>query len=189
MCPSDPRYNQLITSSGSAEGPISYPSTSSTDILNDPFGDDAYDGVIVGVTYTNNGLVGPVPPVRVTMNTIPDGTSNTIMVGERPWSGDLLWGWWAWGSMDTTAPVVRNYAAGFPEQGCPAPAIFKPGKISDPCSFNSVWSPHQGGAQFLFTDGHVAFINYSAGTTMTASGNTLIQALCTRAGGEVVTTF
>jgi len=187
MCPSDPRYKQTIQDpSYGMEGPSSYPSTSSTDIPNDPYGDDAYDGIVVGATWTNNGNTY-VPAVRVTMNTILDGSSNTIIIGERPWSADLYWGWWAWGAMDTTMPVVRNYAAGFPNGGCPAPAIFKQGRISDTCAFNAPWSTHQGGAHFLFTDGHVSFINYSAGTTLTPSGNTLIQALCTRSGGEVVT--
>jgi prepilin-type N-terminal cleavage/methylation domain-containing protein/prepilin-type processing-associated H-X9-DG protein len=182
ICPSDPRNNQPLNGS---LGPLSYPSTSSTDTPNDPFGDDAYDGVIVGPTWANNGNTLE-PAARVTLNGITDGSSNTIMVGERPWSADLSLGRWAWGPEDTTAPVVRNYVGGFPSPGCPAPAIFKPGNLSDRCAFNSVWSTHVGGAQFLFADGHVAFLNYSAGTTLTPSGNSLLQALCTRKGGEVV---
>ena len=40
------------------------------------------------------------------------------------------------------------------------------------------WSPHSGGAHFLFADGSVRFFNYSAAP--------LLPALASRAGGEVV---
>ena len=40
------------------------------------------------------------------------------------------------------------------------------------------WSPHSGGAHFLFADGSVHFLNYSAAP--------LLPALASRAGGEVV---
>jgi prepilin-type N-terminal cleavage/methylation domain-containing protein/prepilin-type processing-associated H-X9-DG protein len=186
MCTSDPRYGQTVNDpSFGANGLNSYPSTSSTD-MNPGFGDDAYDGVIVGGTWA---LIGSswqyTAPSRVRMVQITDGASNTIVVAERPPASDLYWGWWAWGAMDTTAPMVRNYTDGFPEGGCPAPAIFRDGKINDPCSFNAPWSPHTGGGgNFLFTDGHVNFITYAAGTTLTPQGNSIIQALATRAGGE-----
>jgi prepilin-type processing-associated H-X9-DG protein len=40
------------------------------------------------------------------------------------------------------------------------------------------WSLHPGGANFAFADGSVRFLAYSA--------NTILPALATRAGGEVV---
>jgi prepilin-type processing-associated H-X9-DG protein len=87
--------------------------------------------------------------------------------------------------MDTTAPVQRNIAAGLPNGGCPVPAIFKPGNINDPCANNAPWSLHTGGGHFLFADGHVAFLNYSVATTPSSGGNSILQALATRSGGEV----
>src|SRR5262249_34967361 len=126
-------------------------------------------------------------PAPVKIVGITDGASNTIMVGERPPGGDLTWGWWAWGARDTTMPVQLNITAALPNGNCPVPAIFKAGNLNDPCSVHAPWSFHSGGAHFLFADGHVAFLNYSVGTTMTTSGNSVLQALATRAGGEVVT--
>jgi prepilin-type N-terminal cleavage/methylation domain-containing protein/prepilin-type processing-associated H-X9-DG protein len=185
QCPSDPRFGGSVNDP--TWGPnsfLSYPSTSSTDTAS---GNDAYDGVIVGWTQTSGGTW--VQPAPVRMETIRDGSSNTFMVAERPFASDLYWGWWAWGAMDTTAPMVRNVAWALPEGGCPTPAIFKPGVITDPCAFNAPWSTHFNGANFLFADGHVAFFGYSIATTVTGSGNTLIQALATRNGGEVLPSF
>jgi hypothetical protein len=134
MCPLDPRAGTTITDpTFGVESFTSYPSTSSRDV--NATGDDAYDGVIVGVTW-NNGRSVYTPPAPVTIVGITDGTSNTIMVGERPPSSTIGWGWWAWGSMDTTMPVQRN-VAGLAISGCPVPAVFKAGSLSNDCSFNA----------------------------------------------------
>jgi prepilin-type processing-associated H-X9-DG protein len=183
LCPLNPKSFVADPSAGQF-GLTSYPSTSSKD-MNAAYGDDAYDGVIVGGTWVNGGATYR-PPARVTMLGIFDGASNTIMVGERPPSANDVWGWWAWGSLDTTMPVQRNIAAGLPMGGCPVPAIFKEGSQNDPCSFNAPWSFHTGGSHFLFADGHVAFLNYAAGTSKSSGGNSVLQALATRGGDEAV---
>jgi prepilin-type N-terminal cleavage/methylation domain-containing protein/prepilin-type processing-associated H-X9-DG protein len=187
FCPSDPRNG---VSTLAPEGLLSYPSTSSADVAEgvaNGFGaSDNYDGVIVGDTRIMvNGGWQYVPPAHVTFTTIMDGASNTIMVAERPPSSDTNFGWWSWGFSDTTVAAQRNLAFGSPITGCPTPAIFKPGSLNNPCSFNAPWSFHDGGANFLFTDGHVSFLNYSVATTKTSAGNSILQALCTRSGGEV----
>jgi prepilin-type processing-associated H-X9-DG protein len=41
------------------------------------------------------------------------------------------------------------------------------------------WSPHSGGANFLFADGSVRLLRYGA--------DPILSALATRAGGEVMT--
>jgi prepilin-type N-terminal cleavage/methylation domain-containing protein/prepilin-type processing-associated H-X9-DG protein len=185
MCPTDPRFGTAFTDpSWGVEGLTSYPSTSSRDQPGSGY--DAYDGVITGVTWSGGSQVAPV---RVTFLGITDGSSNTIAVAERPPAPNGGWGWWAWGAMDTTAPVQRNVAAGLPNGGCPVPAIFRPGKLDDPCSNNAPWSQHPGGGNFLFADGHVGFLSYAAGTTSTSAGNSVLQALATRAGGEVPPTI
>jgi prepilin-type N-terminal cleavage/methylation domain-containing protein/prepilin-type processing-associated H-X9-DG protein len=188
FCPSDPRPP---VNGAYQQGLLSYPSTSSSDITgpvaNGRNGTDRYDGVIVGDTrQMTAGGWQYVPPARVTVSTITDGTSNTIMVCERPPTADSFFGWWAWGFQDTTTPVQRNIGSALAIGGCPVPAVFKRGSLEDPCSFNAPWSFHPGGASFLFSDGHVVFLDYSVATTMTASGNSILQALSTRSGGEVL---
>jgi prepilin-type processing-associated H-X9-DG protein len=50
--------------------------------------------------------------------------------------------------------------------------------LQNACDVNHFWSMHIGGANFGFADGSVRFLSYEA--------NTILPALATRAGGEVV---
>lgn len=79
---------------------------------------------------------------RVGINSIPDGTSNTVMLGERPPSHDFNIGWWYGGigldgsgvgdSYLSITHINKNYS------GCPVgPYSFSPSAISNPCSFFS----------------------------------------------------
>jgi prepilin-type processing-associated H-X9-DG protein len=117
---------------------------------------------------------------------ITDGTSNTLMVGERPPSADGVLGWWyaGWGQLkDGSAEMVLGAAErndGPLYRGCPrGPYSFSPGNLSNQCDTFHFWSLHAGGANFLFADGSVHFLPYAAGSIM--------PALATRNGGEVVT--
>jgi prepilin-type processing-associated H-X9-DG protein len=116
---------------------------------------------------------------------VTDGTSNTLLVGERPPSANLVLGWWyaGWGQRkngdgDLVLGVrSRNY--GGYGRGCPeGPFHFVPGKFDNQCDAFHFWSPHPGGAHFAFADGSVRFLKYSADPVM--------PALATRAGGEAV---
>jgi prepilin-type processing-associated H-X9-DG protein len=65
-------------------------------------------------------------------------------------------------------------------RGCPrGPYSFSPGQPGNQCDAFHFWSLHTGGANFLFADGSVHFLTYSAGPIM--------PALATRGGGEAVT--
>lgn len=107
-----------------------------------------------------------------------DGTSQTVMIGERPPSPgpDLDWGWWAWSAYDSALAVVdqRNVIVPF----CPLPSVYGPGDEKNPCHAQHFWSFHPGGANWLFGDGSVRFLPYSIAP--------LLPALSTRAGGETI---
>jgi prepilin-type processing-associated H-X9-DG protein/prepilin-type N-terminal cleavage/methylation domain-containing protein len=118
---------------------------------------------------------------------IRDGASNTIAVGERPPSTDFWFGWWYAGYTDpglgATAALLGTREVNTREllttRTCPlGPYHFGPGNFDDQCSVFHFWSPHSGGANFLFADGAVRFLSYSA--------DSILPALGTRAGGENV---
>ncbi len=117
---------------------------------------------------------------------ITDGTSQTLLVGERPppgvdlvgsWYSDMVDGSWT----DTFGHGPYLLAADpivAPVGGCRGPFHFGPGQIENTCDRFHFWSLHPGGANFLFCDGSVHFLAYSAVG--------VLPALATRNGGEVV---
>jgi prepilin-type processing-associated H-X9-DG protein len=56
--------------------------------------------------------------------------------------------------------------------------VFGPGRVTNQCDRYHFWSLHLGGANFLFADGSVRFLPYSASPKL--------RALATRNGGAVV---
>jgi prepilin-type N-terminal cleavage/methylation domain-containing protein/prepilin-type processing-associated H-X9-DG protein len=124
---------------------------------------------------------------RIALIHIFDGTSNTLLMVERPPSFNLVYGWWyaaegqdGQGSLDSVlAAREKNHSAYPSYRACGGgPFQFSSGRVEDPCSVFHPWSLHSGGANFAFADGSVRFLRYSA--------NDILPALATRAGGEVV---
>jgi prepilin-type processing-associated H-X9-DG protein/prepilin-type N-terminal cleavage/methylation domain-containing protein len=113
-----------------------------------------------------------------------DGTSQTILAGERPPSTDLFYGWWYGGigqlntgSCDMVLGVREWNDMHMP--GCTeGPYHFQDGRLDDQCSQFHYWSLHSGGGNFLFVDGAVRFMVYTA--------DSILPALATRNGGEPV---
>lgn len=116
---------------------------------------------------------------------IRDGLSNTLIVGERPPSalGDMGW-WYAGegqrreGSGDMLLGVQEVNIYPLARACSSGPYTFTAGQLDNNCDAFHFWSLHPGGAHFLFADGSVRFLAYSA--------NPIMPALATRAGGEVV---
>lgn len=142
-----------------------------------------------GILYVNAG---------VKMGHITDGTSNTLMIGERPPSQSLVYGWiWA-GSGDFPYFGATDIVLGVnerPDTPTNAPDFFRPGKVNDPGDLHRYhfWSLHAGGGNFALADGSVRFFSYQVAgpwvdvvATPTAVP-TPIQAMSTRSGGEVST--
>jgi prepilin-type N-terminal cleavage/methylation domain-containing protein/prepilin-type processing-associated H-X9-DG protein len=167
LCPADPRGNQL-----GAFGQL-------------PPG--AFTGYLAvnGSTYVQGlgAVIAPTDGViygssRTRLAEITDGTSNTVMVAERPADKSTGWGWWTYGAFDSSLATVVNMNL-TASLGCPLPGVYSRGSLADECSVTHFWSLHVGGGHFLFADGSVRPLAYSAAA--------ILPALSTRAGGEVIT--
>jgi prepilin-type processing-associated H-X9-DG protein/prepilin-type N-terminal cleavage/methylation domain-containing protein len=167
ICPADPRVSTAggRDASGHAEAFTSY----------------------LGVEGQNAGLADGLLYMdsRHRLADATDGTSNTLLVGERPPNADLTLGWWyaGWGQrkngdaemlLGARTRCYNRYQSRCGE----GPFHFTPGRLDNVCDTFHFWSPHPGGAHFLFADGSVRFLRYEA--------DPIMPALATRAGGEAV---
>jgi prepilin-type N-terminal cleavage/methylation domain-containing protein/prepilin-type processing-associated H-X9-DG protein len=135
-------------------------------------GSDATNGVFAVYDWRD---AQPKRPIKIT--SITDGTSNTVMVGERPPSSDLRWGWWTYSDSDNI--LAHPNRETFTISGCGGNEVFRPDVPSNPVAACHYWSMHIGGANWLLADGSVRFITYTQAGAITrmASIN----------GGEVFT--
>jgi prepilin-type N-terminal cleavage/methylation domain-containing protein len=126
---------------------------------------------------------------RTAVAHVTDGTSNTIIVAERPplmLANSGGWGWWdSWDEGDVSIGLQNTFNLG--SGACPSPAYFGPGAYTADdaqyiggtgtnCDANHPWSFHEGGAHFLFGDGSAHFLSYSV--------SAILPSFATRAGGE-----
>jgi prepilin-type processing-associated H-X9-DG protein len=138
----------------------------------------------LGVSGTNHfrrdGMLFKGSDIR--MADVTDGSSTTLFVGERP---PVIPGFGVWYGGRITSP--GNNVLGIVERGASnyaahlncedGPYRFSPGTMNRSCDAYQYWSLHSGGGHFLFVDGAVRFITYSAADKL--------PALATRASGEV----
>jgi prepilin-type N-terminal cleavage/methylation domain-containing protein/prepilin-type processing-associated H-X9-DG protein len=175
-CPLDPRYPDGLYNPLDLHGYTSYLAVAGLRA----YGDE-------GIMFHNS---------RISTTKVPDGTSNTLLVAERPplMNGiDGGWGWWESYDMGDVATGLKNTDVLLNTAPCPTPQFFGPGAqsadgftylgTSTPtmnvnCHALHPWSFHPGGAHMLFADGSCRFISYPA--------SQILVALATRAGGEVV---
>jgi prepilin-type N-terminal cleavage/methylation domain-containing protein/prepilin-type processing-associated H-X9-DG protein len=164
-CPADGRQRQAPNTRGQFRVAVS-----------------GYLGVLGTDFRRGDGVLLRGPAVRLA--DITDGTSNTLLAGERPPSPDFWCGcWYASGAAGGNGDVAlgvreRNGRFDAAVRDCPAgPYAFGPGRPDDMCDVFHFWSLHPGGANFALCDGSVRFLPHAANATL--------PALATRAGGEV----
>jgi type II secretory pathway pseudopilin PulG len=171
------------------------------DLTNVPGGDGAFT-CYLGVTGNNNDVgsqfFGPTNGIfdigakGVRLTDITDGTTNTLMIGERPPAGDLYWGWWSVSDYDCLLSVSDQIGPNFyPGSGCITPGIFRAptqnelsanaGGSGNYCAggSNHYWSYHTGGSNWALGDGSVRFFAFAT------DAQTILN-MASRAGGEVI---
>lgn len=138
-----------------------------------------YAGSYLGVAGSNSGGgCGGIPSGNGTffdisstqIADITDGTSHTLIVGERGIPSDRVWGWHICGG--TECEQYLSTAGGF------APMTDGPG-CANPPRVTQFWSWHDQGGHFLAGDGSVHFLSYNIDTQS-------YKQLSTRAGNESV---
>ena len=166
LCPSDPRNLTIIPPGNGAL--TSYVGVTGSD-----------NDVNLQVNGPTNGIFD-ISSGGVRLTDVTDGTSNTLMVGERPPTASLFEGWWGASDYDNLLSTRQLYGDLFGAPGCVLPGLYGPGSLNGPCNGdgNHFWSFHSGGANWVFADGSVRFLPYSA--------SALTIPLGSRNGGEVV---
>jgi prepilin-type processing-associated H-X9-DG protein len=128
------------------------------------------------------------PEFKVRITDITDGTSSTVMIGERPSGRSVSFTSWysTWGSCVCSLSQILDARldAGNADTDASCPRLTEYGPLRPPvkpengCDRLHFWSYHTGGANFAFADGSVRFLRYSA--------NAILPALATRSGGEII---
>ncbi len=168
VCPSDPNGGQQLLSGPNGPSPL----TANAGYL--------YPGSYLGVSgdfessewcplagiAAGNGLLYTNSQVR--LRDIRDGTSKTLLLGERGIPRDLGWGWPICGGTECEhyTSAVRGLLAGSNSR-------------SGSGILQRFWSWHDSGAFFTFADGSVHFLNQGI-------DESTFRGLATRSGREVI---
>lgn len=195
MCPSDPIPGGVFPVTNAAGttlammGPTSYATCVGNDFTDSTTG--------LNNTGLGNGVMFRNSAIRV--SAITDGTSQTIVIAERAWTINSG----PWAGVATTGVIRRGPANPCPITG--ALYYLAASMVQAHCNvlntdtdpdggIDDFSSRHPGGANALFADGSVHFLKSVLrnsgqrpdGSTIYSPGSVILQALGTRAGGEVV---
>lgn len=178
MCPSDDADSREWSDSGHFTALTSYLAVSGRNQFLEAGGQD-------GIFYVNSSIK---------ISAIVDGTSTTLLIGERPPVGDVLYGWsWA-GAGDSPHFGATDVVLGVHERAMvptAQPDFFRPGRIPDPQALHRYhfWSNHPGGSVWAFADGNVKFMSYMVGSPQDLIPPyipNVLESLATREGAESV---
>jgi prepilin-type processing-associated H-X9-DG protein len=175
LCPSDPGVPNVFTITdavGNAitdAAPISYGACFGSGDL------DEVPGPKEGVFYRDS---------RIRLTDITDGTSSTILIGDRAWSHAMAP--WA-GAINKAVlrggplnPWRSSPLAVYPSANFPLVQAHSINNVTDPDgALDDFYSQHPGGVNMLFADGSVHFLRQQI-------DQAVLLALGTRAAGEVV---
>lgn len=192
VCPSDNRGDERWIDSGNVNNQVAITSYLGVNGRNQFVETGGQDGMI----FINSS---------VKIRDVTDGTSTTLIIGERPPASNLEWGWqWAgaggspnnvwFGTADVVLGVHEN------RQGINASPSnlehwehFRPGFSNSELDPNNLqryhyWSNHPGGGQWANVDGSTRFLSYSMDTEpngSTGGAPTVLEQLATRAAGDI----
>jgi len=163
------------------DGRVAYPQVTHGDLI---VGLTSYLGSSGANHLAHDGALYVDSTTR--MSEIIDGTSNTLLLGERPPSPDFWYGWWyggvvidgQWAPDAVLGAAEINRDRQFLRHCGPGPHAFRAGKQQEMCDTLHFWSTHAGGAHFAMADGSVQFLVYGSAE--------ILPKLATRAGGEAV---
>jgi prepilin-type N-terminal cleavage/methylation domain-containing protein len=180
LCPADPLPNNGVTTYNGDNGTVYYFAQTS-------YGGNAGSVSVYWPNASQDGMFYLNSSVRI--GDVTDGLSNTILFGERyHWDPtfDILtggsittYGAWAWANVYSMEDQTLSAQA-------PINYLIPPSVTADPTYYyqntrlGAFGSGHTNGANFALGDGSVHFFSSS-------TPQLILQQLCTRAGGEVVT--